>query len=94
MQVDRDLSERVLPSRDRVIEDVKRIVGEQMGIDPEKLRETDDLESDVGCDSLDVVEIGMETEEHFDVPVPDDVGERVRTIGAIADAVLELLARR
>ena len=94
MQVDRELSEGVTPSRDHVLEDVKRIVGEQMGIAPEKIRESDDLESDIGCDSLDVIEIGMETEEHFDIPVPDDIGERVRTIGGIVDAVLELLAQR
>jgi len=49
--------------------------------------------ADLGCDSLDVIEITMEVEEHFDVTVPDEASERIDTVGQIADGVLELRGR-
>jgi acyl carrier protein len=78
-------------SRDRVVEDVKRIVAETMGISPEIVREQSALEADLGADSLDVIEITMEVEEHFDITVPDEVGDRIRTVSEIADGVVQLL---
>jgi acyl carrier protein len=94
MQVESDLSRGTRPSRDRVLEDVKQIVGEQMGIAPANIQESDDLFNDLGCDSLDVVEIMMETEEHFAITVPDDVGQEIRTVAQIVDGVLQLLGHR
>jgi len=37
--------------------------------------------SDLGADSLDTVEMVMELEEEFDVSIPDDVAERIQTVG-------------
>ena len=81
------------PTRSTVLADVRRIVGEQMAIDPDQIRETHHLENDVGCDSLDLVEIMMEVEDHFGVSVPDDDSDRSRTICEIADNVLNLLGQ-
>jgi len=85
------MSSRVIPSRPQVIEDVKRIVAEHMGIPADTIRESSNLETDIGCDSLDLVEIMMEVEEHFDIEVPDEIGNEVDTIGDVADGVLGLL---
>jgi len=79
--------------RDRILADVKQIVGEHMEIAPETVRDGDALVADLGCDSLDVIEITMEVEEHFDVTVPDEASERIDTVGQIADGVLELRGR-
>jgi acyl carrier protein len=78
--------------RDRVLEDVKAIAGEQVGIAVEAIRESSDLENDLGFDSLDKVETVMEVEEHFGIDVPDEVADGVRTIGDIVDGVMRLLA--
>ena len=91
MPVHTDLTRSPGLSRDRVLEDVRRIVAEVMGIAPELVHERSALEADLGADSLDIIEITMEVEEHFAITVPDDVGERIRTVSEIADGVLRLL---
>jgi acyl carrier protein len=91
MQVERELPGGIRLSRDEVLRGVKQVVGEQMGIAPHDVQETHDLFDDIGCDSLDVVEITMETEEHFGISVPDEVAGRVRKVQDIVDGVLELL---
>jgi len=93
MQIDSNLSSEVVPSRPQVIEDVKSTVAEHMGIAPGTIRESSNLETDIGCDSLDLVEIMMEVEEHFDIDVPDEISDEVDTIGDVADGVLGLLGR-
>ena len=87
-------AQAALPAREQVIEGVKEVVGEHMGIPVEQIRDDDALENDLGCDSLDVVEIVMETEEQFGISVPDDIGDGVRTIADMVDGVLRLLAEQ
>ena len=60
---------------------------------PEKILERHALVEDLGCDSLLLVEIAMEAEEQFGIPVPDEFLERIRTVGDVADGVLELLGQ-
>jgi acyl carrier protein len=84
--------ERAVASRERVLADVKEIVAEQSGRRPDEIRETDSLIGDLGCDSLDIVEIAMEVEEHFDISVPDEAAEQAPTVAAIVDGVLQRLA--
>ena len=67
MSIQSNASGQIGLSRDQVLAVVKQIVGEQMDIAPEQIQETDDLFNDLGCDSLDVVEITMEVEDHFDI---------------------------
>jgi acyl carrier protein len=81
----------VAPGRDRVLEDVKHIVAEHMGMEAAKIAESDTLGEDLGCDSLDVVEISMMLEEHFDISIPDEFGEEMRTMGDVTDGVLQLV---
>lgn len=93
MEVEQRLFGGISPTRDRVLEVAKQIVGEELGIDPHGIREGDALEADLGCDSLGRVEILMEVEEHFGISATDEVEEQIRTIGDIADGVLQLLGR-
>ena len=91
MSIEERVSSGVVPARDRVLEDVRKIVAETMGISVDTVGESHALEADLGCDSLERVEILMEVEEQFGIDATDDVDEKVRTVGDIADAVLELL---
>lgn len=79
--------------RNEVLEEVVRIVTEQMGtLDKEvKVTETTHLFDDLGADSLDAVEIIMELEDRFEVQIPDEMSEQVKTVGQIVDGVLGLL---
>ena len=63
--------------RDRVIE----IVCEQMGQSKEKVTETTSFINDLGADSLDTVELVMELEDEFDLSIPDEEAEKIKTVG-------------
>lgn len=93
MPTNANLSSETIPSRQDVLGDVKRIVSEYVSMPAEKIEETHALIVDLGCDSLDIIEITMEVEEHFDISVPDDAAQNINTVGDIADGVLRLLGQ-
>ena len=55
------------------------------------MKPTDSLRDDLGCDSLDLVEISMLLEEQFEIEIPDDFGEEIDTITQVSDGVTRLL---
>ena len=57
------------------------IVAEQLGVEREKITRESHFINDLGADSLDTVELVMELEEEFDVNIPDDVAEKIQTVG-------------
>ena len=63
--------------RDRVIE----IVCEQMGQSKDKVSEETSFINDLGADSLDTVELVMELEDEFDLSIPDEDAEKIKTVG-------------
>jgi acyl carrier protein len=63
--------------RDRVIE----IVCEQMGQSKDKVSEDTSFINDLGADSLDTVELVMELEDEFDLSIPDEEAEKIKTVG-------------
>ena len=68
---------------ERVIE----IVAEQLGVDKEKITRETHFVNDLGADSLDTVELVMELEEEFDINIPDDVAEKIQTVGQAVDHI-------
>ncbi len=62
---------------DRVIE----IVSEQMGVSKDQVTRETSFVNDLGADSLDTVELVMEFEEEFDITIPDEEAEKIRTVG-------------
>lgn len=67
----------------RVIE----IVCESLGVNKEQVaRETRFIE-DIGADSLDIVELIMELEEEFEINIPDDQAEKIKTVGEAIDYI-------
>lgn len=77
--------------RDRVLREVLEVIAEMMGRAADELKPSDTLRDDLGCDSLDLVEISMRLEEQFDIEVPDEFGEEFNTIAQVADGVSRLL---
>jgi acyl carrier protein len=71
-----------------VVDKVKKIIAEHLGID-DMSKITDDAKfiDDLGADSLDTVELVMAFEEAFDVEIPDDKAETILTVG---DAISHL----
>jgi acyl carrier protein len=84
----------VTVDQDRVRREAMEVIAEQMGRGAEELKPSDSLRDDLGCDSLDLVEISMLLEEQFEIEIPDDFAEEVDTIGQVADGVSRLLQQR
>ena len=60
---------------------VKKIVVEHLGVDAEKVTEEASFIDDLGADSLDIVELVMAMEEEFEVEIPDEEAENIKTVG-------------
>lgn len=59
---------------------VKEIIVEQLGVDPERVKAEASFIDDLGADSLDIVELVMAMEEEFDIEIPDDEAEKLKTV--------------
>ena len=62
---------------------IHSIVAEQLGVERADVTKDASILDDLGADSLDVVELVMALEEAFDIEIPDDAVEEIRTIGDI-----------
>jgi acyl carrier protein len=60
---------------------IRSIVAEQLGVDMSEVTPDASILDDLGADSLDVVELVMALEDAFDIEVPDEDVEDIRTIG-------------
>ncbi|HHY85440.1 MAG TPA: acyl carrier protein [Verrucomicrobia bacterium] len=70
------------------------ILADQLDVGGEQLTEEARLMEDLGADSLTLIEITMAIEERFDISVPDERWERVRTVRDVFEALAELLKQR
>ena len=67
-------------SEQATFEKVKGIVVEQLGVDEKEGKLEAPYIDDLGADSLDIVELIMAFEEEFNVEIPDDVAEKIKTV--------------
>lgn len=62
-------------------ERVKKIITEQLAVDSAEVTEKAQFVQDLGADSLDTVELVMALEEEFDIEIPDEDAEKIKTVG-------------
>ena len=60
---------------------VKDIIEKELGVEREKLTAEASFIEDLGADSLDIVELVMEFEKEFNIDIPDEDAEKLRTVG-------------
>ena len=70
-----------------VFEKIKSILSEQLGADEEEMTMDTDIAKDLGADSLDVVELLMSIEDEFEVEIPDEEIENIKTIGELTEYI-------
>ena len=68
---------------DSLEQKVRSLVAEQLGVDAADVTPQASILDDLGADSLDVVELVMALEEHFDIEVPDEDVEGLRTVADV-----------
>ena len=70
-----------------ITEKVKQIISEQLGVEEAEVTPSSSFVDDLGADSLDTVELVMALEEHFDIEIPDDAAEKIRTVQDAIDYI-------
>ena len=74
-------------NREEILEKIKCLVSDQFGIKVLELNDGTNFQSDLSADSLDAVEIIMQTEDVFDLKIPDEDADSILTIGSLVDYV-------
>lgn len=66
-----------------VFDKIKDIIVEQLDVEEDAVTMEASITDDLGADSLDVVDLVMSIEESFDVEIPDEEVENIKTVGDI-----------
>ena len=66
------------------------IISEQMGADKSEITRETSFINDLNADSLDTVELVMEFEDEFDMSIPDEEAEKIQTVGAAIDYIVNV----
>lgn len=65
---------------DEILSKVKDIVVEQLGVESDEVKGDSTFIDDLGADSLDIVELIMAFEEEFNIEIPDEAAEKIKTV--------------
>jgi acyl carrier protein len=82
-----------VPSTEEIEDKVFTIVSEQMGVDKAEISRETSFVNDLNADSLDTVELVMEFEDEFEMSIPDEEAEKIRTVGQAIDYILEHMSK-
>ena len=66
-----------------VFDKVKDLISEQLDVKADDITEDSSIQDDLGADSLDVVDLVMAIEDEFNVEIPEDQVENIKTVGDI-----------
>lgn len=75
-------------------EKITQIVSEQLSVDKGELRRETSFVNDLNADSLDTVELVMELEDEFDLTIPDEDAEKLKTVGEAIDYIQKSLSEK
>ncbi|MEM2786486.1 MAG: acyl carrier protein [Candidatus Nitrosotenuis sp.] len=74
-------------SKEDVFARVKKVIVEEINAKEDEIELTTSFTEDLGADSLDVVQLVMDFEDEFDIEIPDDDVEQIRTVGNAVDYI-------
>jgi acyl carrier protein len=75
------LEDQVVPKAVEIEEKVIQVVSDQMSVDKSEISRNTSFVNDLNADSLDTVELVMELEDEFDLTIPDEEAEKLKTVG-------------
>jgi acyl carrier protein len=74
-------------SEQEIQDKVVAIVSEQMGVEKSEISRETSFVNDLNADSLDTVELVMEFEDEFEMSIPDEEAEKIKTVGQAIDYI-------
>lgn len=72
-----------------IAEKVKEIISQQLDVDLAEVKESASFIDDLGADSLAIVELVLAFEEQFEIDIPDEDTEKIRTVGDAVSYIQE-----
>ena len=70
-----------------MLDNIKSIVVDQLGVDEDQVTEDASFVDDLGADSLDTVELIMAFEEEFDIEIPDEDAQKIKTVKDVIEYI-------
>ena len=70
-----------------IFEKLKDIIAEQLSVEADEVTMDSNIQDDLGADSLDVVDLITTIEDEFDISIPDEAVEEIKTVGDIANYI-------
>ena len=70
-----------------IFEKLKDIIAEQLGVEQDEISLDSNIQDDLGADSLDVVDLITTIEDEFDLSIPDEAVEEIKTVGDIVNYI-------
>jgi acyl carrier protein len=75
-------------TNEEVVQKVQDLISESLGVKKSELTPSSSFIDDLNADSLDIVELVMTIEKEFDIEIPDDEAERIRTVQDAVDYIM------
>ena len=79
----------VITSAEDMFEQVKELLDDQLGVDEDLLTMDSDFIDDLNADSLDIVDLIITLETEYDISIPDEDAQRLKTVGDAVDFIVE-----
>ncbi len=76
-----------------IADKVKEIISQQLDVDLAEVKEAASFIDDLGADSLAIVELVLAFEEQFEIDIPDEDTEKIRTVGDAVTYIQEHKAK-
>ena len=70
-----------------IFEKLKDIIADQLSVDADEVTMDSNIQDDLGADSLDVVDLITTIEDEFDISIPDEAVEEIKTVGDIVNYI-------
>lgn len=74
-------------TREEVLSRIRDHLAEELEVDPSAITDATRFKEDLEADSLDLVELTVELEDHYGIRIPDEEAARILTVGQAADYV-------
>lgn len=68
-------------TRNEIFEEVKKLISDSMRVEMSEIKEDSQFVEDLGADSLDIAELVMAMEAKFDLEIPDEDAQKIKTVG-------------